>query len=221
MKDCQTSNISRIFVGNSIVDHSVVVGASPAALLQLHLHSKLNPWFQWVRAETTARRDKKHLNVGIWCVLYKKFNGRCCDRMFMQTAAYHCKNTRYFSFIFHVGYAEINMLFLTHWDRVKIANDIWYAFSWMKVHEFRIRFHSLTFVPKVRNNNIPALVQIMAWRDKATNHYLNKRRLVYRRIHIYAPPGLNELNAYSREQLAAYIYSSFLVHNFPSDPARI
>ena len=38
------------------------------------------------------------------------------------------------------------------------------AFSWMKMHEFRLRFISLKFVPKVRIDNIPALVQIMAWR---------------------------------------------------------
>ena len=44
----QVSNISRTLVGNKIVDHSDVVGASPAALLQLHLHSPLNIWFQYI-----------------------------------------------------------------------------------------------------------------------------------------------------------------------------
>ena len=37
----KVSNISRTLVGNKIVDHSDVVGASPA-LLQLHLYSQLN-----------------------------------------------------------------------------------------------------------------------------------------------------------------------------------
>ena len=51
---------------------------------------------------------------------------------------------------------------------------------------------SLKFVPKVPINNIPALVQIMAWRrpgDKPLSEPIIW--LVYRRI--YASPGLNEL----------------------------
>ena len=50
---------------------------------------------------------------------------------------------------------------------------------------------SLKFVSEVRINIIPALVQIMAWTDKATSHSLNKWWLDYRRI--YASLGLNEL----------------------------
>ena len=38
----QTSHISRTLVGDKIMDHSDAVGA----LLQLHLHSRLNTWFQ-------------------------------------------------------------------------------------------------------------------------------------------------------------------------------
>ena len=37
------------------------------------------------------------------------------------------------------------------------------AFSWVKMYEFRLK-KSLKFVPKGPINNIPALVQIMAWR---------------------------------------------------------
>ena len=37
------------------------------------------------------------------------------------------------------------------------------AFSWIKMYEFRLRFH-LILVPRGPINNIPALVQIMAWR---------------------------------------------------------
>ena len=37
------------------------------------------------------------------------------------------------------------------------------AFSWMKMFEFLLKFH-WSFIPKGRINNIPALVQIMAWR---------------------------------------------------------
>ena len=47
------------------------------------------------------------------------------------------------------------------------------------------------FVPKGLIKNIPAMVQIMAWRRPGASHYLNQWWLVYRRI--YASLGLNEL----------------------------
>ena len=59
---------------------------------------------------------------------------------------------------------------LTHWGWDKMANisqtTFWNACSWMKIYEFRLTFHkiSLKFVPRVRINNIPSLVQIVAWR---------------------------------------------------------
>ena len=50
---------------------------------------------------------------------------------------------------------------------------------------------SLKFVPKGPINNIPVLVQIMAWRRQATSHYLDQWWFVHWRI--YASLGLNEL----------------------------
>ena len=50
---------------------------------------------------------------------------------------------------------------------------------------------SLKFVPKGPIKNIPALVQIMAWRRPGTSHYLKQWLLVSWRI--YASLGLNEL----------------------------
>ena len=50
---------------------------------------------------------------------------------------------------------------------------------------------SLKIVPKVWINNIPTLVQKMAWRRPGDKHYLNQWWLVYWRI--YASLGLNEL----------------------------
>ena len=48
------------------------------------------------------------------------------------------------------------------------------------------------FVPKGRpNNNIPALVQIMAWRRPGDKPYLNQLWLIYQLIS--ASLGLNEL----------------------------
>ena len=66
----QTSNINHTLVGNIIVDHSDVVGASPvgaapttSSFSTSHLSS-----MDW--AKTTTRRDEKHLSFGIWCDLY-------------------------------------------------------------------------------------------------------------------------------------------------------
>ena len=45
------SNIRRISVGNKIIDHSDIVGASTvgaAPTAQLHLHSRLDTWLQWI-----------------------------------------------------------------------------------------------------------------------------------------------------------------------------
>ena len=53
---------------------------------------------------------------------------------------------------------------------------------------------SLQFVPKGPINNIPALVQIMAWR-RPGDKPLSEAMIVYRCI--YASPGLNELKTSS------------------------
>ena len=66
----QVSNISCTFVGNKIVDHSDVVGASPvgAAPSTSSFSTQHMVLLDW--AKTTTRRDEKHLSLGIWCVLY-------------------------------------------------------------------------------------------------------------------------------------------------------
>ena len=65
----QISHIRRALVGIRIVGQSDVVealpvGAAPttSSFLSLHLASMEG-------AKTTARRDEKHLSLGIWCVL--------------------------------------------------------------------------------------------------------------------------------------------------------
>ena len=44
----QTSNIRRTLVDKKLVDHLNVFGASPVALLQPYLHSRLNTWLQLI-----------------------------------------------------------------------------------------------------------------------------------------------------------------------------
>ena len=73
----QVSNIRRTFVGNKIVDHSDVVGASPvgAAPTTSSFSTKHLALLDW--AKTTARLGKEQLSLVIWCVLYKRFYGSC------------------------------------------------------------------------------------------------------------------------------------------------
>ena len=77
---CQFSNIRRILVGNLIVDHSNVVGASPVDAAPtssscLDLTAGLMDW-----AKTTARWNENHLSFGIWCDLYQIFYSRSIDK---------------------------------------------------------------------------------------------------------------------------------------------
>ena len=67
---CQTSNISRTLVGNKIVDHSDVVGASSVGAAPTT--SSFSTWHlvSIDRANTTVRWDEKHLSFWIWCDLH-------------------------------------------------------------------------------------------------------------------------------------------------------
>ena len=70
LKYRQVSNIRRTFVGNLIVNHSDVVGASPVGAAPTTssfsaLHSASIDW-----AKTNARRYENYLIFGIWCVSY-------------------------------------------------------------------------------------------------------------------------------------------------------
>ena len=70
------------------------------------------------------------------------------------------------------------------------------AFSWMKMFEFRLKFHWSLF-PMVQLTIFQHWFRLWLGAVQATSHYLNQRWLVYRRI--YASLGLNELN-YEKEQ---------------------
>ena len=66
----QVSKIRRTLVGNKIVDHSDVVGASPVGAAPTTTSFSTYDLASLDWAKTIARRDEKHLNLGIWCVLY-------------------------------------------------------------------------------------------------------------------------------------------------------
>ena len=83
--------------------------------------------------------------------------------------------------------------FLIHWGQDKMAaifqTTFSNGFSWLKMYEFRLKFRLSLFLCLI--DNIPALVQIMAWRRQATSLYLNQWWIVYWRI--YASLGLSEI----------------------------
>ena len=66
----KTCNISRTLVGNKIVDHSDVVGASPVGAAPTT--SSFSTWNLASRdsAKKATRQYDNLLSVGIWCALY-------------------------------------------------------------------------------------------------------------------------------------------------------
>ena len=70
----KTSNIRRTLVGNKIVDHSDVVGASPDGAAPTT--SSFSTWHLASRdlAMKAARQYENILSVGIWCVLYYRLD---------------------------------------------------------------------------------------------------------------------------------------------------
>ena len=81
---------------------------------------------------------------------------------------------------------------LTHWGRDKMA-AISHAFSWMKMFEFRLKFHWSLFL-RFQLTIFQHWLRLWLGADHATSHYLNQWWLDYRRIYIYASLGLNELS---------------------------
>ena len=66
------------------------------------------------------------------------------------------------------------------------------AFSWMKMSEFRLRFHWSLFL-RVQIAKIQHWFRYWLVTSQATSHYLNQWWLVYWRI--YASLSLNDLNS--------------------------
>ena len=69
----QTSNIWYTLVGNKIVDHSDVVGASPVGSAPTTSSFLTSHLVSMDLANKTARQDENHLSFGIWCTLYYRF----------------------------------------------------------------------------------------------------------------------------------------------------
>ena len=72
-KYSQVSNIRRTLVGDSIVDYSDVVGASPVCAAPTT--SSFSTWhlISIYCVKTIACRDEEHLSFGIWCTYIRDF----------------------------------------------------------------------------------------------------------------------------------------------------
>ena len=86
---------------------------------------------------------------------------------------------------------------LIHWDRDKMdaisQTTFSNAFSWMKMFEYRLKFHWNLFI-RVQLTIFQHWFRQWLGTVQATSHYLNQWWLVYRRI--YASLGLNELKIF-------------------------
>ena len=84
---------------------------------------------------------------------------------------------------------------LTHWGRDKMAaifqTTFSNAFSWMKMFEFRLKFHWSLFL-WFQLTIFQHWFRYWLGAVQATSHYLNQWWLIYWRI--YASLGLNELS---------------------------
>ena len=81
---------------------------------------------------------------------------------------------------------------LTHWGRDKMdaisQTTFWSAFSWMKMFEFRLKFHWSLFL-RVQLTKIQHWFRKLLGAGQATSHYRKQWWLIYWRI--YASLGLN------------------------------
>ena len=62
-------------MGNKIVDHSDIVGASPVGAAPTTSSFSMERLASMDWAKTTARRDEKHLSFEIWYIFYQRFDG--------------------------------------------------------------------------------------------------------------------------------------------------
>ena len=87
---------------------------------------------------------------------------------------------------------------LTHWGQDKVAvifqTTFSNEFSWMKMYQFRLRFH-WSLLPRVKSTRFHPWFRYWLGADQAISLYLKQEWKVYRRI--YVSHGLNELKLLS------------------------
>ena len=88
-------------------------------------------------------------------------------------------------------FISINTLRLRQNVQTTFSRRHFKCFSWIKMYEFRLRFHWSLFL-RIQLNIFQHRFRWWLGADQATSHYLNQWWLFYWRI--YASLGLNELN---------------------------
>ena len=146
----KTYNISRIFVGNKIVENSDVVGASPVGAAPTTSSFSTKHLTSMDCAKTTARGYKKHLNF--WDLV----------RLILEVLRYVV-----WEWYWNLRWPQTKSSWIDtlrpRQNRRHFADDIFKCILLNENVWIPIKI-SLKFVPQGPINNIPSLVQTMAWR---------------------------------------------------------
>ena len=119
------------------------------------------------------------------------------------------------------GVGQLKIFLLTHWGRDEIdaitQTTFSSAFFWMKMFEFRLKFHWSLFL-RVQLAIFQHWFRWWLGADQVTSHSLNQWWLVYWRI--YASLGLNELIHPLRTYAFLILFFFFKSHSYlPGVPA--
>ena len=210
----KTSIISHTLVCNKIVDHSDVVGAlpvgaAPTTSSYLTLHLALMDW-----VKTTGRLHETQLSFEILCDLYGGFYFIQLPLLVSQTADW--LPGRFVIIRFHKALKLqdcINSLRPRQNGRL-FADDVIKCIFLNENVRILIK-NSLKFVPKGPINNIPALVQIMAWRCPGDKP-LSEPMMVSLPTHICVtrPQWVKALEYFSYQTLSLNAFHSVFIWHF-------
>ena len=164
-------------------------------------------------AKTTARRDKNHLSFAIWCAYIRDFTVvifilefPTAIQSFYNMSSYSGMDKKSETWLsaknfilpgMGIEYSnQIRSVWLYNTLRPRqngqhFADDIFKCIFFFENVWILIKI-LLKFVPKVRINNIPALVQIMAW-CRPGDKPLSEPMVVSLLTHLYASLDLNEI----------------------------
>ena len=152
-------------------------GKRTPAIFRPHLEfesRKLYPWRCACRVDLFILSCCFHIAAAFWFAyqqIYGQWHGTSASLYIHMYMMWSLFSVPVYAMISEFIYVRDNKTFvnliLTHWGQDKLAaifqTTISNAFSWTKMLGFRLKFH-WSFFPKGRINNIPSLVQIMAWR---------------------------------------------------------
>ena len=110
-------------------------------------------------------------------------------------------------------FLHLKSLALTHWGRDKMdaisQTTFSSAFSWMKMFEISVKI-SLKFVPKGAINNIPALVQIMAWSRSGDKPLFEPMMVgLLTQIYVTRPQWVKYLSMYGQDVLCGIFKGTY------------